>query len=104
MVHNEKLLTGGVWCIVRIAYIGLDGAEEEIETEIFGSQQKQKKRRKKRSRYESPFEIVSLKPIQLAGLDLDEFFEVRKRFTDQEWIMLLLRSAGYEPDELSERQ
>ena len=104
VVHNEKLLTGGVWCIVRIAYIGLDGAEEDIETEIFGSQQKQKKRRKKRSRYESPFEIVSLKPIQLAGLDLDEFFEVRKSFTDQEWIMLLLRSAGYEPDELSERQ
>ena len=104
VVHNEKLLTGGVWCIVRIAYIGLDGAEEDIETEIFGNQQKQKKRRKKRSRYDSPFEIASLKPIQLAGLDLEELFEIRKQFSDQEWQMLLLRSAGYEPDELSERQ
>ncbi len=105
VVHNEKLLTGGVWCIVKIAYIGLENSEEEIETEIFGgNQQKQKKRRKKRSRYDSPFEIVSLKPIQLAGLDLDEFFEVRKQFSDQEWIILLLRSAGYEPTELSERQ
>ena len=105
VVHNEKLLTGGVWCIVKIAYIRLENAEDEIETEIFGgNQQKQKKHRKKRSRYDSPFEIVSLKPIQLSGLDLDEIFEVRKQFSDQEWMILLLRSAGYEPTELSERQ
>ena len=40
----------------------------------------------------------------MANLDLDEIFEARKQFTKDEWITLLLRSAGYEPKELSEKQ
>ena len=106
VVHNEKLLVGGVWCIVKIEYVGLDkeDPQEQFEEDIFGNQKKKKKVKKKRSRWDSPFEITSLRPIQMPNLDLDEIKEVRQNFTKDEWIALLLRSAGYEPSELDEKQ
>ncbi len=107
VVHNEKLLVGGIWCIVKISYVGLDKINPEDETEvedIFGNQKKKKKIKKKKSRYDSPFEIASLKPIQMPNLDLDEIKDARVNFTKDEWITLLLRSAGYEPDELKEKE
>lgn len=107
VVHNEKLLIGGIWCIIKIEYVGLDkedDSQEAFEEDIFGGQKKKKKIRKKKSRYNSPFEISSLKPIQMPNLDLDEIWEARSAFTKDEWIALLLRSAGYEPDELTEKQ
>lgn len=66
VVHNEKLLVGGIWCIVKIEYVGLDKLEEEDEYEedIFdGNKKKRRKAKRKKSRYESPFEIATLKPI-----------------------------------------
>ena len=106
VVHNEKLLIGGIWCIIKMTYIGLDGKdqEEEIEEDIFGNQKKKKKAKKKRSIYDSPFKIESLKPIQMPNLDLEEIKDSRANFTKDEWISLLLRSAGYEPDELSKKE
>ena len=107
VVHNEKLLVGGIWCIVKISYVGLDKINPEDETEaedIFGNQKKKKKIKKKKSRYDSPFEIASLKPIQMPNLDLDEIKDARVNFTKDEWITLLLRSAGYEPEELKEKE
>ncbi len=105
VVHNEKLLIGGIWCIIKIEYIGLDGEEEEMfEEDIFDNRKHKKRIKKKRSKYDSPFSISSLKPIQMPNLDLDEIMERRSEFTKDEWIELLLRSAGYEPDELQERQ
>lgn len=109
VTHNEKLLIGGIWCIIKIEYVGLekeDDEEEEYEEDIFDGNKKKRgrKRKKKKSKYESPFAIAVLKPIQMANLDLDEIFEARKQFTKDQWITLLLRSAGYEPEELSEKQ
>lgn len=106
VVHNEKLLTGGIWCIIRIGYCGLDreDGQEEFEEDIFGGRRHKKKVRKKRSRYDSPFEILSLKPIQMPNLDLDEIRKARRHFSKDQWICLLLRSAGYEPSELSGKQ
>ncbi len=108
VVHNEKLLVGGIWCIVRIEYVGLEkeNDEDEYEEDIFdGNKKKQRKQqKKKRSKFESPFSIAALKPIQMANLDLDEIMAARKQFTKDEWVTLLLRSAGYEPDELNEKQ
>ena len=65
VVHNEKLLIGGSWCIVNIEYVGLDTdqADEEFEEEIFGDQKRKKKLKRKKSKYDSPFSISSLKPI-----------------------------------------
>ena len=103
VVHNEKLLIGGIWCIIKIEYVGLE--QDEYEEDIFeGNKKKRKKLKKKKSRYESPFAIAALKPIQMANLDLDEIIEARQQFTKDEWITILLRSAGYEPDELDEKQ
>lgn len=109
VVHNEKLLVGGIWCIVKIEYVGLEqenenDEQEAFEEDIFGNKKRKKKIKKKKSKYDSPFEIASLKPIQMPNLDLDEFREIRGNFTKEEWMTLLLRSAGYEPDELSEKE
>ncbi len=110
VVHNEKLLIGGIWCIVKIEYVGLEKPDEEeedtYEEDIFGNQKKKKRKKakKRKSIYESPFEIASLKPIQMPNLDLDEIRDARPNFTKDEWITLLLRSAGYEPDALSEKE
>lgn len=107
VVHNEKLLVGGIWCITKIEYAGLDREEqeEEYDEDIFdGNKKKRSKKKKKRSKYESPFVISSLKPIQMANLDLDEIIDSRRDFTKDEWMTLLLRSAGYEPGELNEKQ
>lgn len=106
IVHNEKLLIGGIWCIVKIEYVGLDNdshGDDPYEEDIFGNQKK-KRTRKRRSKYESLFEIASLKPIQMPNLDLDEIMDARRNFTKDEWITLLLRSAGYEPDALGDKQ
>ena len=97
VVHNEKLLLGGIWCILRIAY---QKQEENEDEDLFG----EKKKTKKKSKYDSPFNIVSLKPIQMPNLDLNSIIEARKNFTKDEWIDLILRSAGYEPNELTQKQ
>lgn len=105
VVHNEKLLVGGIWCIMKIDYVGLGNEEQEdFEEDIFGDRKVRKKIKKKKSRYDSPFEITSLKPIQMPNLDIDEIKEARDNFTKDEWITLLLRSAGYEPTELNRKQ
>lgn len=109
VVHNEKLLVGGIWCIVKIEYVGLNKESEEdmqeaFEEDIFGNKKKKKKVKSKKSKYDSPFEISSLKPIQMPNLDLDEIKECRENFSKDEWIALMLRSAGYEPDELTQKE
>ncbi len=78
--------------------------QEAFEEDAFGNQKQKKKIKKKKSRYDSPFEISSLKPIQMPNLDLDELKDARVNFTKDEWITLLLRSVGYEPDELTEKE
>lgn len=89
-----KILMGGIWCITRIAYT--------YQNEDFDDERASK--RKKRGPKDSPFRIVSLKPIQMPNLDLEEMIAKRKNFTYEEWRDLLLRSAGYEPDALSEKE
>ena len=86
-----KMLMGGIWCIIGIEY---------VHDQVDGSSRKGKKR----GPQDSPFRIVSITPIQMPNLDLEELISHRGAFTDEEWEALLLRSAGYEPSELSERE
>ena len=74
----EKLLTGGIWCIVKMDY-------------FFDEEQ----------RGASPFYVGSLTPIQMPNLDLDEILTGRGHFTKEEWIDALIRSIGLEPTQLS---
>lgn len=102
-----KILQGGVWCIMRIEYVQPgDESEEDALADIFAERPKTgfKKKGGKRGPEDSPFNIVSLKPIQMPNLDLDGMIALRSEFTTDEWMGLLLRSCGYEPDSLTEKQ
>ena len=75
----EKLLVGGIWCIVTVHYYHEEGQKG------------------------SPFTIGDLKPIQMPNMDMNEIFEGRKAFTEEQWIDVLMRSTGMEPSTLEER-
>lgn len=77
----DRLLCGGIWCIVRLEY---EFIEEDKKA--------------------SPIHIVRLDPIQMPHIDIDELKEGRKAFTKDEWIEVLLRSIGMEPDVLNYRE
>ncbi len=74
----EKLLAGGIWCIIKMDY-------------FFDEEQ----------RGVSPFCIGNLTPIQMPNLDLEEILTGREHFTKDEWIDALIRSIGLEPTQLS---
>ncbi|MEG0780043.1 MAG: protease Lon-related BREX system protein BrxL [Oscillospiraceae bacterium] len=77
----DRLLCGGIWCIVQLEY-------EYIEED------------KKNG---TPISIRKLDPIQMPHVDLDELKAARKNFTQDEWMDLLLRSIGMEPSTLEPR-
>ena len=76
----ERLVMGGVWAQVDMRF------EYDEET-----------------RGKNPFWIDKLTPIQIATFDLEEYRRVRREFTTDEWLDLMLRSMGYEPGEMSRR-
>src|SRR3954453_10180109 len=75
----EKLLVGGIWCIVTLEYF--------FEEDQRGS----------------PFVLRDLKPIQMPNMDMEELFQGRRAFTEEQWIDVLLRSTGMEPTNFTER-
>ena len=90
-----KILTGGIWCITRIAY--------QYENDEFAYDER-KSRNRKRGPEDSPFKIISLRPIQMPNLNLEDIVSERENFSYEEWRDLILRSAGYEPDALSDKE
>lgn len=78
----DRLLCGGIWCIVQLDY---EFFEEE-----------------KKNGY--PIQIRKLTPIQMPHIDIDDLKAGRKAFTKDEWMDVLLRSIGMEPDELTVRE
>lgn len=91
-VKYTKILMGGIWCIARIAYTFPDDAFSD------------EKKKKKRGPEDSPFRITSLRPIQLPNLDMNEIINQREKFSTEEWLNMLLRSEGMEPDALQEKE
>ncbi len=75
----EKLLAGGIWSIITMEYFYEEGQKG------------------------SPFIIRELKPIQMPNMDMDELFEGRRHFTEDQWLDVLLRSTGIEPTQFDER-
>jgi ATP-dependent Lon protease len=75
----DKLLVGGIWCIVTVHYFFDEGAKG------------------------SPFSVGDLKPIQMPNMDMAALFEARTAFTEAQWIDVLCRSTGMEPANLTER-
>lgn len=99
-----KILTGGIWCIMRIEYRRVCDDEDEFGNDVFGENKPVKKKKSKRGPEDSPFFVLSLTPIQMPNLDLDDMVAQREKFTTDEWARMLLRSAGYEPDALTPKE
>ena len=92
-VKYSKILMGGIWCIARISYTYPENEYDD-----------KKRKNKKRGPEDSPFRINNLRPIQLPNLDLNDIIAQRKNFTTLEWMDMLLRSEGMEPEHLQEKE
>jgi len=76
----DRLLTGGVWAQLDMRF--------EYDEEGKGKH---------------PFWIDKLSPIQIASFDLDEYRSKRAEFSSDEWVDVVLRTMGYEPDVMDRR-
>ena len=77
--RHPKLLVGGIWCIVEMTYSLSDDPKA------------------------SPWQIDSLKPIQVSGVNFEEFIAARSRFSTEEWLGVLMQSIGFDPGAFSRR-
>ncbi|MDE8259737.1 protease Lon-related BREX system protein BrxL [Erysipelothrix rhusiopathiae] len=77
----DRLLAGGIWCMIQLEY---DYDENELK--------------------QSPIRVTNLKPIQMPQININELKEGRSQFTKDEWIDIMLRSVGMEPDEFNYRE
>ena len=99
----DKILQGGIWCIMRMEYVRPGEEGDDALADVFDVAPR-KRRGKGHGPADSPFRIASLRPIQMPNLDLESILEARRGFAAEEWRDLLLRSSGYEPAALDERQ
>ena len=76
---NRRLLVSGVWCIADLSYVANEAKNE------------------------SPYILMSLKPIQMSRFDFEGYVEKRNQFTMDEWIDVLIRSIGLEPNQMGRR-
>ena len=95
----DRLLCGGIWCIVQLEY----ESDEDADVEGYGEFNDSGVKYKKKKDF-SPIRIRSLTPVQMPHIDLEELKQGRKAFTKEEWIDVLLRSTGMEPDEFTYRE
>lgn len=73
---HDRLLLGGIWAEVSLRY---------DDSFIFRGQNR-------------PFFVDAIRPIQLSNRNVESFIEARRRFTRDQWLDLLMRSMGYEPN------
>ena len=76
VTEHEKMMMGGIWAIVDIAY----DSTMAIGSKLY------------------PFVVSKVRPIQLSSFDMSRISNNRKNFTNEEWLNVLLRSGGYEPE------
>ena len=93
----DRLLCGGIWCIVQLEYESEGDSSFGIED--FDSEPRQKKQKDV-----SPISIRKLTPIQMPHIDIEKVRTGRKAFTQDEWMDVMLRSCGYEPEQLNQRE
>ena len=93
----DRLLCGGIWCIVQLEY------ESEGDSS-FGMEDFDSEPRQKKQKDISPISIRKLTPIQMPHIDIEEVRTGRKAFTQDEWMDVMLRSCGYEPEQLNQRE
>jgi uncharacterized protein (TIGR02688 family) len=79
----DRLLVGGIWAQVQIQHL--------FDEEARGS-------------HRSPFWIEQLQPIQIATFDFADYCAGRRQLATDEWMDLLLRSMGLEPEHFDRRR
>ncbi len=77
--RHRKLLVGGIWCISEVVY------EVSEDPKV------------------SPWQIESLKPIQVSHTDHEEFLKARANFSTEEWMGVLMQSIGFDPGQFTRR-
>lgn len=96
----DRLLCGGIWCIVQLDY-EVEG-DNNFGLVDLGGEPLQSSQKKQKDL--TPISIRKLTPIQMPHIDIDELKRGRKAFTKDEWLDILLRSIGMEPDEFTKRE
>ena len=96
----DRLLCGGIWCIVQLDY-EVEGDNTFGLEDIDGNPLRSKQKKQKDI---SPISIRKLTPIQMPHIDIEDLKQGRKAFTKDEWLDVMMRSIGMEPDELSYRE
>lgn len=96
----DRLLCGGIWCIVQLDY-EVEG-DNNFGLVDLGGEPLQSSQKKQKDL--TPISIRKLTPIQMPHIDIEEVRAGRKAFTQDEWLDILLRSIGMEPDEFTERE
>lgn len=76
------LLAGGMWGTITLTY-----DESEVHN---------KKIR--------PFKVVDFTPFQISMINVKEFIEKRRDFSDEEWLDILTNSFGLDPNRMTRRE
>ena len=101
----DRLLCGGIWCIIQLEYVSESKLEEDMLSGIVDIDGNPVQSRKKKSKETvSPIKIVKLTPIQMPHVDIEELKDARRQFSKDEWMDIMLRSIGMEPDILACRE
>ena len=98
----DRLLCGGIWCFVQLEY---ENEKPGLFDEFMAPEDRAKlKQERQQKKAVSPINITRLQPIQMPHIDISDLKKGRKAFTKEEWMDVILRSTGMEPDELSYRE
>lgn len=101
----DRLLCGGIWCIIQLEYVSESKLEGDMLSGIVDIDGNPVQSRKKKSKETvSPIKIVKLTPIQMPHVDIEELKDARRQFSKDEWMDIMLRSIGMEPDILACRE
>jgi ATP-dependent Lon protease len=74
--QHDKMLMGGIWAIIDVEYDAFSKDGNTLH----------------------PFVIRDIKPIQLSSFDNSKIINKRQEFDKAEWLNVVLRSCGYEPE------
>ena len=96
----DRLLCGGIWCIVQLDY----ETEGDNNFGIIDADGNTLQPKQKKQKDISPISIRKLTPIQMPHIDIEDLKRGRQAFTKEEWLDVMLRSIGMEPDELTYRE
>lgn len=96
----DRLLCGGIWCIVQLDY----ETEGDNNFGIIDADGNTLQSKQKKQKDISPISIRKLTPIQMPHIDIEDLKRGRQAFTKEEWLDVMLRSIGMEPDELTYRE